>query len=134
MALVWKLIPTVLLVAAIVAGLTVRPPRTAVTPRELVRLVVSVVVLYLVGGGALVAHRTALAAIAFGVGLALCALAVWLCRGGTPPPPETEDDPDVPDAPLWPIDFDWSFYEEQLRQSAPQAQEPPQPRQTSEPI
>jgi hypothetical protein len=135
MALVWKLIPTVLLAAAVVAGLTARPPRTPVTPRELVRLVLSVVGLYLVGGIALLAHRTPLAAIAFGAGLALCALAVWLCRGGTPPPPEPEADPELPDPPLWPIDFDWSFYEEQLRQSSPPEPREPSsgPRETSEP-
>ncbi len=131
MNLVWKLIPTLLLSGAIVAGLTARPPRTPVTSTELVRLVVAVVGLYGVGAVALLAHRTPLAAVAFGAGLALCALAVWLCRGGTPPPPETDAVPDVPDVPPAPIDFDWSFYEEQLRASAPSGPAQPPARSSS---
>jgi hypothetical protein len=112
-----KLIPTLLLVLIIVAGLTVRPPRTPVTPKEFSRLVISVLGLYLVGGGALLDHRSGPAAIAFGAGLALGALALWLSRGGTPPPADdgTPGDPDVPVIPRPPAEFDWSFYEDQLR-------------------
>jgi hypothetical protein len=114
-----KLIPTLLLVAVMVAGLTVRPPRVPVSPRELIRLVIAVLSLYLVGGGALLAQRTGLAAIAFGAGLAFCALAVWLCRGGAPPPSEDDGPEDVPDDPRGPVDFDWSFNEDQLQDLSP---------------
>ena len=115
MTLAWKLIPTLALAGILVAGVTVRPPRAPVTPRELIRLVVGVSALYLVGGGALLAHRTGLAALVFGAGLALCALAVWLSRGTTPPrrgdgeaPPRPVDPP--------PVDFVWTFYEDEFRE------------------
>ena len=124
----WKLIPTVLLAGGLIASLTVAPPRTPIAPRDMVRLVVAVSTLYLAGGAALLAHRTGLAALVFGAGLALCAVSVWLARGGTPPPrgdggshPPSEPTPPVEPAP---IVFDWSYYEDQLRASAPDAPEP----------
>jgi hypothetical protein len=138
MTIVWKLIPTVLLGAILIAGLTARPPRTPVTPAELIRLVLSIVGLYLAGGGALLAHRTGLAAVAFGAGLALCALAVWWSRGGTPPPRQDDGERDVPVGPVGPpdpvspvepVEFDWSFYEEQVRDlGRGEPTERPQPR------
>jgi hypothetical protein len=109
-----KLASTLALAGILVAGLTARPPRMPVTPRELISLVLAVVALYLVGAGALFAHRTGLAAVVFAAGLTLAALAIWLSRGGTPPrPAEDGREPEVEPPP--PAPFDWSFYEQQLR-------------------
>ncbi len=115
MTLATKLIPTLLLAGVLVAAVTVRPPRTPVTGSELIRFVLGGIALYLIGGGALLAHRGGLAAVAFGAGLALCALAVWLSRGGTPPLRDDDDGLEPPAGPEPPVDFDWSFYEDQLR-------------------
>ncbi len=126
----WKLIPAVVILAATAVALLARPPREPVPERELASLVISVAVLYAVGGIAVLVHRTILAAIVFGVGLMICALALWLSRGDAPPPPRDDDggppvDPapepprDVDWGPEPPTDFDWGFYEDQFRESAP---------------
>jgi hypothetical protein len=115
MTIAAKLIPTVLLAGILLAGVTARPPRTPVTPRELIRFVAAGLVLYLVGGAALLAHRTGLAGVGFGAGLALCALALWLSRGGTPPTRDDDGGPEPPAYPTPPVDFDWSYYEDQVQ-------------------
>ena len=113
-----KLIPTVLVAIVLVASVAARPPRSETRPGELVRLVLAVTLLYLVGGAALLWHRTDLAGIVFGAGLALCGLALWLSRGSSPPPPEDGGGggEDPPPNPVPPPEFDWSFYEEEFRE------------------
>jgi hypothetical protein len=125
----WKLIPTVFMAGALVAGFTVRPPREPVPEGELKRLVAAVAALYVVGAIALFAHRTPLAGVVFGSGLLLCALALWLSRANRPPrddgdgdgdgdggPSPLEPSPTGPEfVPLGP-EFDWAFYEDQLRE------------------
>ena len=128
-----KLIPSVVVLAALLAGTTARPPSAPVAPTELFRLVFAVAALYLVGGVAVLEHRDNLAAMVFGVGLALCGFALWLSRGSAPPPRDDDGGLPVPEGPprppefnpsLPPVEpsppsFDWAFYEDQLREPVP---------------
>jgi hypothetical protein len=119
MIAVWKLIPTVVLLGALVAGFTVRPPREPVAPAELRRLMIASAALYAAGGVALLGHRRALAGIVFATGLLIFVLTAWLARA-TPPPQDGDDggqggggSPPLKPVPSGP-DFDWTFYEDQF--------------------
>lgn len=117
---VWKLAPIVVILLALLVATLTRPPRTPVGRIELTRLVAAVAALYLVGAAALLAHRTVLAGIVFGSGLAVCSLALWLSRGSSPPRDDDDDGGLEPDpSPDLPPSFDWEYYEDQFGPSSP---------------
>ncbi len=129
----WKLIPTVCLLLALVAGFTVRPPREPVPRAEIQRLMLACAALYAVGGLALVAGRRTLAGVVFGAGLLVFVLAAWLARG-TPPPQDGGEEGGRGDGgspPLKPVpsgpDFDWAFYEDQFSEPLAPGSAPRQP-------
>jgi hypothetical protein len=117
----WKLIPTVMIFTAVVAGFAARPPRTSVATIELIRLIAVVVALYLVGVAAVLAHRIVLAAVVVAVGLTLCGFAIWLLRGTRRDNNDTDDDSGggggsrgPAPTPGQPPDVDWDDFERQF--------------------
>jgi hypothetical protein len=125
----WKLGFAVLLVVAIFASACARAPRRAVPPAELRRLVVCSLILYAVGGLASLTHHAALAAVVYGAGISVAALAAWLSRG--------RDQEDPPDDGHQPVDeqpppepdgvprLDWARFEREFREYARRQGQPP---------
>jgi hypothetical protein len=91
----WKLGFAVILIGAILASACVRAPQRTVASTELRRLVLCALVLYGVGGLASLTHHPALAAVVYGSGISVAALAAWLSRGR-----DQEDPPGGGDAPV----------------------------------
>lgn len=118
---VWKLGFAVVLGAAVVASACARAPRQSVAPADLQRLVVCALVLYAVGIAAALTHHAGLAALVYGAGISVAALAAWLSRGrDQEDPPDGGDDGDPGDAPPPPEPdgvphFDWAQFERQFR-------------------
>jgi uncharacterized membrane protein YfcA len=113
LALAWRALVTLALLGVIVVSLRLRAPSQRLDRRELRRLVGAGVLLYVVGAAAAIDGRPPLAAGAFAAGILVCALAVWLSRGGEGP--EGRDDGEEPptDPELGP-DFDWDAFEREL--------------------
>jgi len=121
-SLVWKLVLASALGAAILLGAMARAPRRRVPPTDLRALVAGALLLYGVGLIAALSHRPTLAAILYGSGIAISALAGWMSRGADsgdppggsghseePPPPDTKTGGG----------FDWEAFERQFRDRAP---------------
>jgi hypothetical protein len=109
----WRLGLTLALLSVILVSLRVPPPRTELPRRDLHRLVGSGALLYVAGAIASLAGRPALAAIAFGAGILVCWLAVWLSRGGHGGE-GWDDDREPPVDPDPGPDFDWDEFEREL--------------------
>jgi hypothetical protein len=131
----WKLGLAAVLVVAIFASACVRAPRRAISAGELRRLVVCSLVLYGVGALASLTHHAALAAVVYGSGISVAALAAWLSRGRDqedPPDggdePVDEHPPPEPDgAPL----LDWARVERDFREYARRPRAPAEPPRVS---
>lgn len=124
----WKLLLALGLLAAIFLSAYGRAPRQLVGRGKLRRLVVSAVCLYAAGVFASITHHGALAAIVYGAGIGVCALAVWLSRGIDPgDPPDGRDEPGGEQPPPGPRGipaFDWTAFEFQFRSYADREREP----------
>src|SRR5690349_9291905 len=90
-----KLAVALALVGAILLSACARAPRQAVPRTELRRLVLCALTLYAVGGLASLTHHQELAALVYGAGIIVAALAAWLSRGR-----DQEDPPDDGDQPV----------------------------------
>ena len=114
------------LFAAIFASACARAPRQTVPTAELRRLVLCALILYLVGGLATLNHHAGLAALVYGAGIMISALAAWLSRGR-----EREDPPDgeepvnepPPPAPDGVRGLDWEAFERDFHEYAARANE-----------
>jgi hypothetical protein len=119
---IWKLALALALGIAIFISAYATAPRESVSGADLRRLVFSAIALYLVGLLASVTHHALLAAIVYSVGIAVCALAVWLSRGSDPedPPPGGEEPTDErpPPSPDGVPEFDWASFEQAFRSYA----------------
>jgi hypothetical protein len=127
----WKLVFAAVLVAAIFASACVRAPRYKVPAAELRRLVVCSLALYAVGALASLSHHPALAAVVYGAGISVAALAAWLSRG--------RDQEDPPDDGHQPVDeqpppepdgvprVDWARFEREFREYASKQRPPAEP-------
>jgi hypothetical protein len=125
----WKLGFAAVLVAAIFASACMRAPRHSVPAAELRRLVVCSLALYAVGALASLTHHAALAAVVYGAGISVAALAAWLSRG--------RDQEDPPDDGHAPVDeqpppepdgvprLDWTRFEREFRDYARRQEQPP---------
>ena len=91
----WKLVLAIVLGAAILLSARSPAPRRAVPGSDLLRLVVSAIGLYAVGGVASLTHHPELAAFVYASGIVICALVAWLSRGSVSedPPSDGEDPP-----------------------------------------
>jgi hypothetical protein len=125
----WKLGFAVLLVVAIFASACARAPRRAVPSTELRRLVICSLILYAVGGLASLTHHPALAAVVYGAGISVAALAAWLSRGrDQEDPPDDGDEPvdeQPPPEPDGVPPFDWARFERDFREYARRQGQPP---------
>ena len=127
----WKLGFAAMLVVAIFASACVRAPRHAVPATELRRLVVCSLVLYAVGAMASLTRHAALAAVVYGAGISVAALAAWLSRGrDQEDPPDDGDDPvdeQPPPEPDGVPRLDWARFEREFREYASRKRPPAQP-------
>lgn len=117
----YKLVLAAALCAAILISAVARAPRRPAPRTDLRALVFAALLLYGVGLIAALTHRSTLAAVLYGSGIAVSSLAGWLSRGGDgdnshggpgeqePSPPGPSDD-----------DVDWDALERQLLDPAPQ--------------
>ena len=118
-----KLVLALALGGGILVSLLSRPPRRAVAPGELRRLIAAAVALYVVGGLASLTHHPALAGLVYAAGISTCALAAWLSRGSDSegPPggeePVDEQPPPEPDGMPGPSS-EWARFEAQFREYA----------------
>lgn len=114
----WKLALAVALVAMVVASASARPPRKPLPRAELRWPLSAALLLYGVGGLALLEHHSELAVWLFAAGIITSALAGWLSRGdaggGSPPgdDPVGEQPPPDPNGAPW---FDWEAFERDLQ-------------------
>jgi hypothetical protein len=116
----WKLILASGLGAAILLGAMARAPRRPIPRADLRALVAGALLLYGVGLIASLSHRSTLAAVLYGSGIAISSLAGWMSRGadsGDPPPGSghSEEPPPPPDTHLG-AGFDWEALERQFRE------------------
>ncbi len=127
----WKLGFAAVLVVAILASACVRAPRRAVAPAELRRLVLCALVLYAVGGVASLTRHAALAAVVYGVGISVAALAAWLSRGRDQEDPPDDDDEPLDEQPPPEPDgvprLDWARFEREFREYASRQRPPAEP-------
>lgn len=122
----WKFVLAVALFSAVVASARVKPPRQALPPADLRRLVLGALALYGVGLAASLTHHTLMAVILYSCGIGVSALAAWLSRaqtGGGPPPEEAPAD-DPPPQPDGAPEFDWSQFERQFEDYARRQRKP----------
>jgi hypothetical protein len=122
-SLAWKLVLASTLGAAILLGAMARAPRRPVPRTDLRALVAGALLLYGVGLIAALSHRPTLAAVLYGSGIAISALAGWMSRGadsGDPPggSGHAEEPPPPPDTKTG-AGFDWEALERQFRDPAP---------------
>jgi hypothetical protein len=127
----WKLILVVVLVGAILLSALGRAPRRPLPRSERRRLVLAALTLYAVGVFASLTHHAVLAGIVYASGIAACALAAWLSRGGDSEDPPGGGGEDPPDEPVLPPHdpnglaiFDWAAFERQFRTYANRRREP----------
>src|ERR1700733_13994213 len=115
----WKLGFAAVLVLGILASACVRAPRRSVPSTELRRLVICSLVLYAVGGLASLSHHPALAAVVYGTGISVAALAAWLSRGRDQEDPPDDGNEPVDEQPPPEPDgvpaFDWTRFEREFR-------------------
>lgn len=125
----WKLGFAVALVGAIVASACVRAPRRRATSTELRRLVLCSLVLYAVGGIATLTGHPALAALVYGAGISVAALAAWLSRGRDQEDPPDDGDQPVDEQPPPQPDgvppIDWARFEREFHEYARSNRPPP---------
>jgi hypothetical protein len=125
----WKLGFAVVLVVAILASACGRAPRRAAPPSELRRLVICSLALYAVGAVATLTHHPALAAVVYGTGISVAALAAWLSRGrDQEDPPDDGHEPvdeQPPPAPDGVPPVDWARFEREFREYARRQSQPP---------
>ncbi len=125
----WKLGFAAVLVVAIFASACVRAPRRAAPAAELRRLVVCSLVLYGVGALASLTHHVALAAVVYGAGISVAALAAWLSRGRDQEDPPDDGDQPVDEQPPPEPDgvprLDWARFEREFREYARRQERPP---------
>ena len=120
-SLVWKVVLTIALAAAILVSLWARAPRRAIPGAELRRLVIAALGLYAVGGLASLSHQPVLAAVAYAAGIMVCAFAAWLSRGSDPEDPPGGEEPvdeQPPPEPDGLPTFDWGTFEREFRSYA----------------
>jgi hypothetical protein len=126
----WKLGFAAVLVAAIFASACVPAPRRAVPAADLRRLVGCSLILYAVGALASLTHHAALAAVVYGGGISVAALAAWLSRGRDQEDPPDDGDEPVDEHPPPEPDgvprLDWARFEREFREYA-RRQRPPAP-------
>ena len=115
----WKIVWAAALGGAILASAYAKAPSRSFPTRELRRLVVGALALYVVGVAASLTHHALLAVVLFAAGIAVSALAAWLSRGsdsgGGPPrgdEPVDQQPPPDPDGIPW---FDWAAFERDLQ-------------------
>ncbi len=127
----WKLGFAAVLVVAILASACARAPRRAVPAAELRRLVVCALALYAVGGVASFTRHAALAAVVYGAGISVAALAAWLSRGRDQEDPPDDGDEPVDEQPPPEPDgvprLDWAQFEREFREYARRQRAPAQP-------
>ena len=130
-SIAWKLVLVVVLVGAILLSALARAPRRPLPRGELRRLVLAALTLYAVGVFASLTHHAVLAGIVYASGIAACALAAWLSRGGDSEDPPGGGGEDPPDEPVLPPHdpgglaiFDWAAFERQFRAYANRRREP----------
>ncbi|MBV9309656.1 MAG: hypothetical protein JOZ73_02430 [Solirubrobacterales bacterium] len=114
----WKLALAIFLGALICTSALANAPSKPVPREELKRLVLSAVALYAVGTLAFFTHHAVVAAIVYAAGIAVCALAAWLSRGGDseePPGHEEPEDEEPPPEPDGVPRFDWAAFEREFR-------------------
>ncbi len=115
----WKLLLALVLVGAIVLSACSRAPSQPLPRRELHRLVLAALILYGVGVFASMTHHALLAGVVYVAGIAACALAAWLSRGGdSEDPPRGGDEPideQPPPEPDGVPRFDWRAFERDFR-------------------
>ncbi len=125
----WKLGFAALLVVAIFASACLRAPQRAAPAAELRRLVLCSLGLYAVGALASLTHHAGLAAVVYGAGIAVAALAAWLSRGrDQEDPPDGGDEPvdeQPPPEPDGVPRLDWSEFEREFREYARRQEQPP---------
>lgn len=118
---VWKLVLAAALGAAILLSALARAPRRPVPAADLTALVAGAVLLYLVGLAAALSHRSTLAVLLYGSGIAASALAGWLSRGSgsddEPPGPHDRPAEPVPPDPDGLPEIDWAALERQFSTS-----------------
>lgn len=124
----WKLVLALVLGGAILASAYAKAPRRAFPTRELRRLVLGALVLYVVGIVASLTHHPMLAVVLFAAGIAVSALAAWLSRGndsgeGPPRGDEPVDEQPPPDPDGIPR-FDWAAFERDLHAYARRSRDP----------
>lgn len=128
-SIAWKLVLVLVLVGAIMLSALARAPRRPLPRGELRRLVLAALTLYVVGVFASLTHHAALAGVVYVSGIAACALAAWLSRGG-----DSEDPPDGGEEPVEPVPpppdrdglpaFDWAAFERQFRAYSSRRRDP----------
>ncbi len=124
----WRLGFAVALCAAIFASACMRAPRQPASRVELRRLVLSALGLYAVGGLASLTHHGALAALVYGAGIVVAAIAAWLSRGRDQEDPPDGGDQPVDEQPPPGLDgvprLDWTAFERDFRAYAQRRREP----------
>jgi hypothetical protein len=122
LTIAWKLGLAASLVVAILASACIRAPQRAAGAGELRRLVVCALILYGVGGLASLTHHAALAAVVYGAGITVAALAAWISRGrDQEDPPDGGDQPvdeQPPPEPDGVPPLDWARFEREFREYA----------------
>lgn len=114
----WKVALAIMLGAGIFASAYAKAPRRAASGTELGRLVACALGLYALGGIASMTHHPLLAGLVYATGIAICALAVWLSRGGDSDDPGWGDHPadeQPPPDPDGVPPFDWTEFERAFR-------------------
>jgi hypothetical protein len=115
-----KLAFALALVGAIFLSACARAPRQSVPRTELRRLVLCALTLYGVGGLASLTHHQELAALVYGAGIMVAALAAWLSRGrDQEDPPDGGDEPEDEQPPPEPEGvprLDWAAFEREFRE------------------
>jgi hypothetical protein len=123
-----KLAFALALVGAIFLSACARAPRQAVPRAELRRLVVCALTLYAVGGLASLTHHQQLAALVYGAGIMVAALAAWLSRGRDQEDPPDDDDRPVDEQPPPEPDgmprLDWAAFEREFRDYSQRVAQP----------
>ena len=131
----WKLGFAAVLLGAIAASAFMRAPQRTAPASELRRLVLCSLGLYALGGAASLTHHPAVAAVVYGAGISVAALAAWLSRGrDQEDPPDDGDEPvdeEPPPNPDGVPPFDWAEFERAFREYAQRqgrpAPVPPEP-------
>jgi hypothetical protein len=127
LSVVWRIALAVVLGVAILASAFARAPRRRVAPAELRRLVVCALLLYAVGSLATHTRHMALAALVYGSGISVAAVAAWLSRGRDQEDPPGDDEPEDQPPPSDPDGvprFDWARFERDFREWVQRPREP----------